>query len=159
MIAVAAASEDEWQQWSSQFERAKMALIKGQEPILPQLNLFYIGTILVTVLSASQLPLSFSEASLITLQLNNQSIQLGPASGGSTPKWNQSIVLSMVSFDDCLLLNVARYHKYAPPEPVGRAEMSLNFLEYYDQKSTDIIKVPLRPRGGQVLLQLQFHSI
>jgi Ca2+-dependent lipid-binding protein len=71
----------------------------------------------------------------VALELNFQSVELRPA-GGTNPVWNQSEVLCMASFDDVLRFSIFNYKKYSPNNLLGYHDMSLDFLEYYNERST-----------------------
>lgn len=99
------------------------------------------------------------------LALNNQKVELRQATGPN-PTWNHSEVLCLASYDDYLRLSVLSYHKWAPNEIIGYADLSLNFLEYYNERATQKIDLDLLSCNGRpsrsaakVSVTLQYRSM
>lgn len=153
-VLVASETVLDRQRWFQDVETARQAL-QRPDGHLPVLNLPCMGTVLITVLAG--VDIGCAHGSFCTLQLNNQRAELRPALG-SCPAWNQSVVLSMASFDDRLGISVFDHQKFAPSRLIGTVDLSLDVLEYYDQRSTDRMSLGL-VGGGQVSLTLQYHSL
>lgn len=147
----------ERQRWFQEFESAKLAL--SSPKLALELNLPCIGTVLVQVLEGRNLP-SHVKETFCRLVLNNQNVPLLPAPG-STPNWNQAAVLCMASLDDYLRLSLYSYRRYSPDELVGQAELSLQFLEYYNERTTQDIQLQLdnAPFNSKVSIRLQYRPL
>lgn len=157
-VVVAAETVGECKQWVGQFERAKKRLLSNVIANAPVLSLPCIGTVCVTVERAAGLPRGLVGEATVTfcaLELNNQRVELSTATGMS-PQWHQSQVLSMASFDDSLRICLCKFHKYSPNEVIGIADISLNFLEYYNERSTSSFDISLAS-SGTIAINLQFR--
>jgi len=153
-IFVAAETPHDQQRWFKEVGRARSNLSLPDTP-RPTLCLSCMGTVLITVLSAANL--RSAEIPYCLLELNNQRVEL-KLSVGPNPIWNQSVVLSMSSYDDILVLSVFNYRKYAPDQLLGTTDLSLDFLEYYDQRSTDKMDLKLGSTG-KIAITLQYHAL
>ncbi|PJF19698.1 hypothetical protein PSACC_00485 [Paramicrosporidium saccamoebae] len=139
----------ERQKWFREFEKVKTRPVPQDNLMLP-----CIGTVRVTVLSGKNIPCDME--SYCSLDLNIQNTETRPV-GGLNPIWNQSEVLCMASFDDVLRLSVFNYKKYAPNELLGFKDLSLDFLEYYNERSTEPMTVPVG--SGSVTISFQYRQL
>lgn len=139
-----------------EFERARMNNNSLPENPIKKLSLPCIGTVRISILSGIGITIESHEESYCVLELNDQKVDLRPVKG-INPSWNQSQVLCMASFDDYLRISIFEYNKYAPCKLIGHSDLSLDFLEYYNERSTKSFEVAVG--RGKVMLALQFHSL
>lgn len=149
----------ERQKWLQLWEEARQSQQNAQSRLLAQqqpLSLPCIGTIRITLLSGSNIPGGIDSFGALTL--NNQHVELRPAPG-SCPVWAQSEVLCLSSYDDYLRVSLFHYHKFAPNELLGQADLSLNFLEYYNERATQRMELDLGGPAIKIALTLQYHAL
>jgi hypothetical protein len=78
----------------------------------------------------------------------------------SIARWNQSWMFTVYSLDSTLQVRLMKYDKYSRDEELGRADMSLDFLEYYGGKMTEVIYLKLKGQlSGNLSLQLNFRRL
>lgn len=152
----------EKQKWQREFNKARQALLSPQNEQIPSLSLFCMGTVRITLIGGHSLGVDATMPYVI-LELNDQRVELTPKPGPN-PIWNQSEVLCQSSYDDILRVSVFNFHKYAPNPLIGLTDLSLNFLEYYNERSTDQIELCLSHGSstkakGKISLILQFRSL
>lgn len=155
-VYVAGESKAKIAEWFSEYEKARNALIHGIRPLSRAMALPCIGTVKMTIVSGSNLALGSGLEPYCIIQLNHQKVDINPATGPN-PTWNQSKILSLSSFDDTVNISVFNYHKYTPNEPLGHADLSLNFLEYYSERATD--KIHISVGKGTITITLQFRPV
>lgn len=118
-----------------------------------------IGTVEVTVVDG-RIPSSSSSTQqqyYVGLQLNTQSVQTQIA-GGPMCSWNRPLVLALASLDETLTVHLHKWHRLAPPETVGHADVPLNMLEYYAGKSTGDMPVVVCGRH-EVVLRMHYRPV
>lgn len=141
--------------WLQLAQEARQAYLNARQRPLESLSLPCIGTIRITVLSGGNIPADVD--SFCALDLNNQHVELR-AGGGRSPGWNHAEVLCLASYDDDLRVSLYQYHKFTPNELLGYVDLSLNFLEYYNERATQSMELDLG-NAMTVSLTLQYHSL
>lgn len=140
----------ERQKWFREFDKVLSRPIPHV-----QLQLPCIGTVLISIISGHHIPCDME--SYCVLELNDQRAEMRPVRG-LDPFYNQSEVLCIASFDDTLRISILNFKKYAPNELLGFKDLSLDFLEYYNERSTEPIQVELG-RGQLITITLQYRSL
>lgn len=162
---MATESLGERQRWFDAFSLARSRLLNPAAAATTPLVLPCIGTVKITLLGGAGIPVNGSAETFCTLTLNNQQVELRPAPGPH-PAWNHSEVLCLASYDDYLRISLLTYHKWAPCQSLGYADLSLNFLEYYNERATQAIDLALVACDGRPLrhpatisIALQYRSM
>jgi hypothetical protein len=138
-VCVATETVTDKERWFREFEKAKKALCSGRKAITMQLPC--MGTLQIITSLKSSTDIS------ILLELNMQRVSLRPG---------QQTILSMSSYDNVLRINTIRTHKYAPDQVLGYHDLSLDFIEYYGERSTDQFIINAGPH--EIGLVLQFRA-
>lgn len=127
----------------------------------------YLGTLRVTIIEGRNLEpitpkgnilLNFKGKSnpYLIVQLNKQKLQTKAEKDTLNPYWNQSLIFSVSSLDDILRITCYNYEKYSYNEYMGEIELPLNFLEYYGEKSTEMITLNFKDKRGSVIIQMNY---
>ncbi|KAI9015102.1 hypothetical protein BC832DRAFT_589560 [Gaertneriomyces semiglobifer] len=121
-----------------------------------------IGTLQVLVLEARGLVRVARAVSKLDLfcrvQLNRQQVKTRTVNSQS-PRWNQTMFLSVLSLDETLKISIYNYDRYSQDDYLGQAEIPLDFLEYYDERETEPITLSLRDvPSGQVVVRLAYRK-
>ena len=115
-----------------------------------------IGTVEVTVVNG-RISSSAQQQYYVCLQLNTQSVQT-QITNGPACSWNRPLVLALASLDETLTVHLHKWHRLAPPESIGHADVPLNMLEYYVGMSTR--DMPVVVCGGhEVVLRMHYRPI
>lgn len=162
---MATESLGERQKWFDTFSLARSRLLNPTTAITAPLALPCIGTVKITLLGGVDIPVSEAVETFCTLTLNNQQVELRPAPGPH-PAWHHSEVLCLASYDDYLRISLLTYRKWAPCQSLGYADLSLNFLEYYNERATQAMDLTLMACDGRPLrhpakisVALQYRSM
>ncbi|KAI8820089.1 rho guanine nucleotide exchange factor [Fimicolochytrium jonesii] len=122
-----------------------------------------IGTLSVNVLEGKELAVGGAASKgnkleiYARVQLNRQQVKTRTVNS-RTPHWNQTLVFSVLSLDETLKLSLFNYDRYSQDEYLGHAALSLDLLEYYGEKETEVITLPLQDvRGGSISVKLAFR--
>lgn len=84
----------------------------------------------------------------------------------SKPIFNQAMIFTLSSLDDCIKLSLYEYDKYSADSNhstltivyIGEAEMQLDCLEYYAGKQTEEITLKLKDRNEKISLRMKFKA-
>ncbi|KAI9099787.1 Dbl homology domain-containing protein [Phlyctochytrium arcticum] len=92
------------------------------------------------------------------VQLNRQQVKTRTVHSPA-PRWNQALVLSVLSLDETLKISIYNYDRYSQDDYLGQAEVALDFLEYYGEKETEPITLGLRDvSSGSVVIRLAYRK-
>lgn len=162
---MATESLGERQKWLEAFALARTRLLNPSIVAVTPLTLPCIGTVKITLLGGSGIPVGEGAETFCALTLNNQQVELRPAPGPQ-PAWHHSEVLCLASYDDYLRVSLLAYNKWAPCQSLGYADLSLNFLEYYNERATQAMDLALVGCDGRPLrhpvkisIALQYRSM
>jgi Ca2+-dependent lipid-binding protein len=124
-----------------------------------------IGTVSVSVLDCKDMALdpSMSRADVFcvaridrqTQKTRATSVHLVPNVAYSV-RWNQSFVFSIRSLDDLIRFEVFVFDKYSQDELVGKTEMALHILEYYNGQETEVMTLKLAPNSGKLRIRMHY---
>ncbi|KAI9004449.1 hypothetical protein DFJ74DRAFT_693455 [Hyaloraphidium curvatum] len=121
-----------------------------------------MGTLELTVVEAKDLvqPENSSKCDIfVAAQIDQQKFKTRSIRDNLSPKWNQPLLFTIHSLDDYVRLTVYNYDKYSSDEFLGTCQISLDMLEYYGNKETDKIPLPLKGvPSGTLIVTLQYRK-